>query len=199
MNEEKRIADFLFEIGTMRKLIRIHRQTLLTDDTSDNIASHSYRVSLIGWFLAKMENADPYKTVMMCLIHDLAEVRSGDHNHIHKRYVRVFDEEINEEQLGTLPYQDLKKLIDEYSERKSKESILAKDADLLDQVLLLKEYEWQGNKEAAAWLHGKNNEKENNQLKRIVSKSAKKLGETIYGQIPSGWWEDLHTFENRKS
>ncbi len=32
MNNEKRIASFLFEVGTMRKLIRAHRQLLLTDD-----------------------------------------------------------------------------------------------------------------------------------------------------------------------
>jgi putative hydrolase of HD superfamily len=72
MNKYKRIAQFLFEIGSMRKLIRMHRQSLLTDDMSDNIATHSYRVAMIGWHLAMMEKADPYKVVMMCLLHDVA-------------------------------------------------------------------------------------------------------------------------------
>ena len=48
----------------MRKTIRMHRQLLLTDDMSDNIATHSFRVAVIGYFLAKMEGADPLKVVM---------------------------------------------------------------------------------------------------------------------------------------
>lgn len=182
----------------MRKLIRAHRQVLLTDDLSDSIASHSYRVAMIGWFLAKEENADPYKTVMMCLLHDMGEVRSNDHNWVHKKYVKIFDEEIDQEQLGTLPYSDLKDLVDEYTGRKSKESILTKDADLLDQVLLLREYEWQGNKEASIWLHGKSGNKTNAQLARLKSESAKKLGEAIYKEEPSAWWDNIWTPENRK-
>ena len=84
----------------MRKIIRAHRQVLLTDDLSDSISSHSFRVTIIGWFLAKEEKADLYKTTMMCLLHDMEESRSNDHNWVHKKYVTVFDEEIDKEQLG---------------------------------------------------------------------------------------------------
>lgn len=182
----------------MRKLMRMHRQVLLTDDLSDSIASHSYRVAVIGWFLAKSEKADLYKTVMMCLLHDMAEVRTGDHNWVHKKYIKVFDKEINDEQLGTLPFGDLKDLVDEYEGRKTAEAILAKDADLLDQVLLLREYEWQGNQEARIWLRGKSGRKENEQVMRLKSKTAKKLGIAIMKEDPSSWWNNIWTPENRK-
>ncbi len=198
MNDDSRLADFLFELGTMRKVLRMHRQTLLTDDMSDNIATHSLRVTMIGWLLAKKENADLYKVVMMCLLHDLGEIRSNDHNWINKRYMKVHDEEIIEEQLGTLPFPELKEIAQEYEERKTKEAIIAKDADLLDQVLLLKEYEWQGNKEAAVWLHGKGDDVGNAQLKRLQLDSSRELGEAIYGRNPSDWWNNLWTSENRK-
>lgn len=198
MDKDKRIAAFLFEVGTMRKLMRMHRQVLLTDDMSDSISSHSYRTSLIGWFLAKKEGADPYKTVMMCLIHDLGEARTGDHNWLHKRYVKIFDDEIKKEQLGTLPYDDLEKLADEYQERKSNEAILAKDADLLDQILLLKEYVWQGNEEAKIWLHGAGGKDPRHRLRFLKSDSAKTLGATIYDENPSDWWDSIWTSENRK-
>ena len=197
MKDEQRMASFFFEVGTMRKLMRMHRQTLLTDDTSDNIATHSYRVSIIGWYLAKKEKADPYKTVMMCLLHDMAEARTGDHNWIHKRYVKVFEDEIHSEQLGSLPYPDLKEFVGEYKERRTKEAILAKDADLLDQILLLREYEWQGNKEAKIWLHGKSGKKKNEQLVLLKSASGKKLGAAIYKENPSDWWNNLWTPKNR--
>lgn len=192
-----KIINFLYEIGTMRKLARMHRQVFLTDDMTDSIASHSYRVAVISWFLAKEEGADPYKTVMMGLLHDMSEVRSNDHNWIHKKYVKVYEDEINKDQLGTLPYPDLKEIIDEYDKRESKEAILAKEADTLDQILLLREYEWSGNKEASIWLNGKGKSTGNEQLKKLKTDISKKLGEKIYEISPSDWWNDLWTSNNR--
>ena len=190
-NKEQKIVQFLYEMGTMRKVPRIHRQTFLTDDMSDNIATHSYRVAIIGWFLAKMEGADPYKVVMMCLAHDMPEVRSNDHNWIHKRYVKIFEDEIRDEQLGTLPFGDLKEIVSEYDERESKEAIIAKDADMVDQIFLLREYVWQGNKEAQIWLD------KVDVNDRFKTKSAKSLAETTMNESPSSWWEKLATGENR--
>ncbi|MBX4200766.1 HD domain-containing protein [Candidatus Parcubacteria bacterium] len=198
-HKQERIANFLYEIGTMRKLMRMHRQVLMTDDITDTIMSHSYRVAMIGWFLAKEENADPYKTVMMSLLHDMGEIRSNDHNWIHKKYIKIFDEEINEEQLGSLPYPDLKNLIDEYEKRESKEAILVKDADTLDQILLLREYQWAGSKEAEIWLHGKAGDgKTDRQLEKLKTEIGKKIGAAIYKVNPSDWWGNLWTSKNRK-
>lgn len=194
----KRIANFLYEVGTMRRLPRMHRQTLLSEDTTDTIASHSYRVALIGWFLAKKENVDPYKVVMMCLLHDIEEIRSGDHNWVHKRYVKIFDDEIIKDQLGVLPYQDLKELYEEYDARETKEAKVAKEADRIDQILLLREYAWQGNKEAALWLTGKRGSAGKlHKLKELTLESAKKLGTAIYKVDPSAWWESVWTNKNR--
>lgn len=193
----QRIANFLYEVGTMRKLPRMHRQTLLTDDTSDTIASHSYRVALIAWHLAKIEKADPYKTVMMALLHDIAEARTGDHNWIHKRYVKIFEDEIVRDQLGSLPFDDLEMLATEYEKRESAEAIITKQADLLDQILLLREYEWQGNREAKLWLYGEASHKGRCQLDKLTLESAKQLGEQIYAVAPSAWWENLWTSKNR--
>lgn len=194
----KKIVNFIFEMGTMRKLPRMHRQTFLTDDMSDNIATHSYRVTLIGWFLAKMENADPYKVVMMCLAHDMPEVRTGDHNWIHKRYVKIFEDEIKEEQLGSLPFNDLKEIVDEYDIRESKEAKLAKEADLLDQLFLLREYVWQGNKEAEIWLEGKPGENgKDKYIERFSTESGKAIAKLALQEDPSSWWNNLWTSKNR--
>jgi len=192
-----RLANFLFEIGTMRKLMRIHRQPLLADDMSDNIASHSYRVAIIGWILAKKEKVDPYKVVMMCLLHDTQEARSNDHNWIHRKYVKVFEDEIIKDQLGDLPFKELESIASEYEYRKTKESIIAKEADKLDQLLLLKEYEQQGNKEAQIWLKGKKG-KQNAKLKDLKLKSSMELGKAIYKTSPSAWWSDVWTSKERR-
>ena len=51
----KKIAQFLYEVGTLRRLPRIHSQVLLENDLTDNIAGHSYRVAPVGWQPAKGE------------------------------------------------------------------------------------------------------------------------------------------------
>lgn len=196
-NNSNRIADFLFEIGTMRKLPRIHQQMLLSQDLSDNIATHSYRTAMIAWFLAKLEKVDPFKTVMMALLHDVKEVRSGDHNYLHKKYVKIFEDEIAKDQLGELPYDDLFKLNEEFKARESKEAIIAKDADLLDQILLLKEYAHQGNQEAEIWLKGKGDDNSNVQYSNLKTESAKTLGKEILSSKISSWWENIWTNKNR--
>ena len=193
-----KIANLCYEIGTLRKLPRSHRQTLLTNDDDDNIGSHSHRVACIAFILAKLEGVDPYKTAIMALFHDIPETRSGDQNWIHKRYVKVDEHQIINDQFSSLPFSDIFDVVSEYEQRKSKESIVAKDADLLDQVLLLREYEWAGNKEATIWLEGKNKENANRQLVRLQTESARKLGEQILTINPSDWWNDLWTDKNRK-
>ncbi|MFW5846953.1 MAG: HD domain-containing protein [Nanoarchaeota archaeon] len=197
--ELNKIVNFLFEVGTMKKLPRMHQQALLSQDLSDNIATHSYRVSIIAWFLAKMEDTDPYKTTLMALFHDLDETRSGDHNYIHKKYVKIFEKEILKDQLENLPFNDLIKTSLEYENRQSKEAIVAKDADLIDQIILLKEYSHQGNKEADIWLHAKGKETQNIQIKNLKTESGKKLGKAILEGNVSEWWENIWTPNRREN
>ena len=198
-NPHDRLAQFLFEVGTLRKIPRAHMQTLLTADLSDNIASHSYRVTVIGWVLAKLEGADPYKVVMMCLTHDMSEARSGDHNWIHKKYVKIFEDEIRKDQLGRLPFSDLFDMTHEYVQRESKEAIIAKDADIIDQVLLFKEYILQGNQEAGSWLgYGiKPKHHVGDKARQLKTASARKLAAKILGQGAADWWGGLQTNINR--
>ncbi|MBI2103494.1 HD domain-containing protein [Candidatus Woesebacteria bacterium] len=191
-NNIQKITNLLFEVGTLRKVARSHRQTLLTNDLTDNIATHSYRVAFIGYILAKMERADSNKVLAMCLLHDLPEARSGDQNWVHKKYVKVFEEEIIKEQLGQLnETKELFEFAKEYNKRESKEAKLAKDADLIDQIILLREYEWIGNQEAAIWLKGQE------RYKKIWSKSGKKIAKEIIKTKPSSWWNKFWTAERR--
>ena len=135
---------------------------------------------------------------MMSLFHDVAEVRSNDHNWIHKKYVKVFEDEINKDQVGGLPFPDLMNYVGEYDKRESKEAILAKDADLLDQILLLREYAWAGNKEAHIWLYGSGKAKKNYSA-NLKSETGKRLAELMYDISPSDWWRNVSTNQNRKS
>ena len=193
MKDEEKLANFLFEIGSLRKINRSHRQTLLTNDDSDNIASHSYRVAVISIFLAQMEQVDVGRVVLMALSHDWPETRSGDHNWVHKRHVAINTLEIIQAQAQTYSFPSLTTTIEEYEKRQSRESMVAKDADTLDQLLLLKEYEWQGNKEATLWLTGKSKKRPYAWLERLHLESSKQLGRSIYDTNPSDWWKNIYT------
>ena len=190
----QKLVNLLFEVGTLRKIARSHRQRLLTEEFSDNIASHSHRVSIIGWFLAITEKADPYKVLAMCVFHDVSETRSGDINWVHKRYVKVFEDEIISDQLKDIKNTvQLKKLFKEYSVRKTLESRLAKDADVLDQLLLCKEYAHSGNEIAKRWINSQ--EKWENRLSTSI---AKKLVSVILDTSPDAWAEGVSTPVRRK-
>lgn len=194
--EIRKLVSFFFEIGNLRKVIRAHQQTLLSFDLSDTIASHSFRVAFIGYFLAKALKANVDKTIKMCLLHDLEETRSSDHNWVHKKYIKVFEEEIRNDQLKDLSYsEELIKLSKEYEARKSLEAKIAKDADLLDEIFLLREYDWQGNKEAKAWLKG--TKLSSQQEKMMSTELAKQLAHEAKKQVPSFWWKDSWTSKRR--
>ena len=154
-NNFNEIVNFLFEVGTAKNIVRSHRQVI--NWSNDTIASHSFRVAIIGLILANLEkvgkedksSSSPFaaarvngdKVLKMCLLHDLAELRTGDANFINKFY-RTENEEkaIQDQWENIVGGKELISLLKEYNERKSKEAIIAKDADILDQIFLQKEY-----------------------------------------------------------
>ena len=198
----KNLVSFFYEIGTLRKILRMHQQTLLSHDLTDNISSHSFRTAFIGYFLAKELRANDDKVVKMCLLHDIEEARAGDQNWVHKRYIKVFEDEIRKGQLKNLPRsEELLKLSKEHQERKTLEAKITKDADLLDELFLLKEYELQGNKEAVDWLkgtHKKGPGKQSQQEKLMFTKLAKEIAKELKKQKPSIWWYNIWTANRRK-
>jgi len=192
-NQIKNLVSFFYEIGTLRKITRMHQQTFFTNNPADNTSSHSFRTTIIGYFLAKELKIDADKVVKMCLLHDIEETRCGDQNWIHKRYVKIFEEEIRKGQLQKLPNsEELLKMSKEYQERKTLEAKVAKDADILDELLLIKEYALQGNKEAEEWLKGKDT-----YLDGMFTELGKEIGKELLNQNPSYWWKNLWTSERR--
>lgn len=188
--DARRIVGLLFETGTLRKIQRSHQQTFLTSDPSDNIAAHSYRVCVIGLVLAHLvKDAHPERVLTMCLLHDLIETRTGDQNWIHKTYVSVDEAAIREEQFAPLIdiAPSISPLMHEYEERETLDAKVAKDADNLEQYLLLAEYRHAGNKEAERWLA----ERERKRA-RLFTEEARLLFDELCEQSPSDWWQTLH-------
>ena len=73
------IANFLFEVGMLKRTPRTGHQFLGSGDES--VAEHLCRVVYIGYALAQLAgDVDETTVLKMCFLHDLHEARTGDLN-----------------------------------------------------------------------------------------------------------------------
>jgi len=189
----KNISNVLFEISSLRQIQRSHAQTLLHTHPTDTIAAHSHLVSVVAFFLGEAAEADMAKLLTMAIFHDVAEARSGDQNWIHKRYVTVHEDEIMSDVKAVLPEEtSLIPCLNEYDERATLESKLVKDADIIAQLILVKEYASSGHAGAQRWL-------DNDHMSIHISTDAgKELWSSMKDVHPQDWQTTLQTNKNRK-
>ncbi|KJE19566.1 putative HD superfamily hydrolase [Frankia torreyi] len=138
MDSSSRDIDFLYEIGTMRHIVRTWMQ--FGGLNVANVAEHTLRVAWISSVIAKREGADVGRCALLALAHDLCETRTGDVNYLTRMYVdRNEMLAIKDISQGTSLADDLLDLWAEYEEQKTLESRIVKDADSLDCDLELSE------------------------------------------------------------
>ncbi|HUD45033.1 MAG TPA: HD domain-containing protein [Patescibacteria group bacterium] len=176
----KAIVNFLFEVGILSKTPRSGFHFLGSGKQS--VAEHTNRTVYAGYVLALLEgDVDMGKVLQMCLLHDLAEARTSDLNYVHQKYVSADEKHAMNDLASTLPFgKDLLGILQEYSKRESKESIIAKDADNLDWILSLKEEVDIGNTRAKSWLPSA--------VKRLKTKTAISLANQILETNSDDWW-----------
>jgi putative hydrolase of HD superfamily len=174
------IANFLFEIGMLKKTPRTGFQFL--GSGNESVAEHILRTVFIGYTLCKIErDVDELKVLKICLVHDLPEARTGDMNYMYKKYVSVDEAKAVNDLTETLFFgEDIRTAINEFNERKTKESLIAHDADQLSLILQLKECGDLGNKYSQEWI--------NFAMQRLYTETAKKIADVILKTDSSEWW-----------
>lgn len=131
--------DFLYEIGSLRHLVRTWTQFVRSDVA--NISEHLYRVTWIALVIAKHEKVKNTDKIMkMALVHDISESRTGDAHYLSRQYVDrreelAIDDILKDTSIG----KEFTELWKEYEERKSIEAKIVKDADNIDVDLELNE------------------------------------------------------------
>ena len=176
----KNIAEFLFQLTFLKKTPRTGYRFL--GSGGESVADHSYGTMVIGYALAALDPlADQAKVLKLCLFHDAVEARTGDQNYVYKQYVKVDAEKALEHLIGATRFGvEVRELIREYEEGKTREAGLAHDADQLDLLLTLKEQKDLNNPYAQAWIE--------NLLKRLATKEGKRLAEAILENDHTDWW-----------
>lgn len=180
-SSQKNIANFLFEAGLLAKTPR--SWSYLLGSGKQSVAEHISRVMYVGFALGQMskEPVDSGKIIQMCLFHDFAEARTSDLNYLHQKYVLSNEEKALKDLMENLPFGScVSDLLNEYKQRKSKESLLAKDADQLEFLLSLKEQVDIGNTRAKTWMPSL--------LKRLKTVEARSLAKTVLKTDSDEWW-----------
>ena len=99
----KAITNFIYETGILSKTPRSGLWFLGTGQQS--VAEHTLRTIFIGYALSYITlGADPNKTILMCLFHDLGEGRTSDLNYVHQRYGRLAEARAIEDISKSVPF-----------------------------------------------------------------------------------------------
>ncbi len=176
--KRKDVEKFFYELGMLKNMQRSGWFTLGIFQ-GDSVASHSFRATIIAYYLAKKLNANIEKTVIMTLFHDVPEARTGDLNKVNSSYVKADKKAAREDQLSLFP--EIIELLEEFEKQETVESQIARDSDILEVIIQAKEYE---NKNPLA------KEFYVNAYSRLLLEESKELADRIISSQTT-WWKGL--------
>lgn len=178
----KRLANFLFEVGMLKRTPRTGWQFLGSGDES--VAEHVFRSAMITYVLAMADpSVDVGRALKMALFHDLPEARTGDLNYMNQKYAVVDEARAIDDMAEGLPFgPEVRDLLAEFRAQETREAILVRDADNLEMIIQLKEHLDVGNANAAEWIPFS--------MKRLKTSYARELAESIIMGNSSEWWFD---------
>jgi len=180
----KSVAEFLFTSSMLRRTPRSGLQFL--GSGKESVAEHVFQTMMVAYSLVKMEQekdieVDENRVLKLCLLHDMLESRTGDHNYVNKKYIKVDEEKALADMCRPLFFgAEIRELILEFEEKQSYEARLAADADQLALMVLLKEQQDLGNNYAEKWLVVAK--------QRLLTESGRLLAESLGETDWAGWW-----------
>lgn len=181
---------YLYEIGQL-KLSKRTGWWQAGVPEPESIAEHSFRTAIIGYVLAVLEGADPERTAVLCLFHDVAEARIGDIPNVASAYVsHQPEEQVAADQVAGMPADLRESILDvvrRFEAQDSPEALLAKDADRLECLIQAREYEHQGFRNTGPWMQSS--------LAKLRSAAARQLAEQALTMTPDEWWKTFRRVE----
>lgn len=188
---DKNIIEFIFEAGVLKRVPR-SGWSLLGIKNPESVADHSFRCAVIGYLLAHMEKVSTHRVLLMTLFNDIHEARITDLHKMAQRYIdaRTAEDASFEEQVGSLPdyiLAELSEVREDYGAQESKESIVARDSDILECLIQAKEYVEQGHTGAALFM-----KKAPEFLRTESAKTVWRLAQTMN---VNEWWSRIGSFD----
>jgi len=143
--------EFLNIIHTAEKLKDTTRHCYTSGGRHESVGEHSWRTALMAYFIKEeFPEADMNKVIVMCLIHDLGEIFTGDIPTFNKTQEHEEREEtLLNNWVASLPnpfHREMKALYQEMKERQTLEAKIYKAMDSLEAVIQHNEsdiYTWE--------------------------------------------------------
>ncbi len=184
---EKNLVRFLYEMGQLKRVKRSGWWIAGVKDP-ESVAEHSYRTAVIAYVLARLEEVDPGKAVLMALFHDMPETRTNDAHRIVRRYAKWedVDRKAVDEQSKRLPDEMAKEMValfEEFEKEVSPEAKVVRDADLLECIVQAREYQALGYGDVVDWIF--------NAQRVLKTDSAKRIAAECIETEPKEWWQGL--------
>jgi len=191
INPQVAALNFFAEAGLLKRVKRSGWWVAGIKDP-ETVAEHCFRCAVIGYYIAHCEEVDPYKVVTMTLFNDIHEARINDLHKMGHHYIdfREAEKKVFADQIIFLEKkvkEALRAMRGDYEEQLSKESIVARDADILECLIQAKEYVDLGYPVARTF------------FKRapdyLKTATARKLWQQALSWDSHDWWQNVVKFE----
>lgn len=135
-----RIGEYIKIVNTFEAMKRNTRHSWLSDGRRESVAEHSWRLTLMAYFLKdEFPGADIDKILKMCIFHDIGEAFTGDI----PAFVKTAEDEKTEENtvdkfINTLPEEyrtELAALFDEMNRLETTEAKVYKALDKMETLI----------------------------------------------------------------
>ena len=174
-------ANYLNEVGMLNRTPRSGFAFLGSGEQS--VAEHMHRMMHVAFLLARMstEKVDELHLLHLVMVHDLPEARTSDHNYVNRKYVREELDKVLEDGASHWPFGDeIAAYVREFEAAETPVAQLAKDADQLELLLMLKEQGDLGNPHVDDWIKPL--------LARLRTEVGKRLADEILATRWDEWW-----------
>ncbi|MCK5178493.1 MAG: HD domain-containing protein [Candidatus Omnitrophica bacterium] len=158
----------------------------------ESVAEHSFRCAIMGYYIAHLEKVDPFTVMAMALFNDIHEARINDLHKMGHHYIdfKEAEKEVFKDQVADLDKSvknEMTAFRREYDAQKTKASIVARDADILECLLQAKEYYDSGYLKTEKFFKTAPD--------HLKTKTARRFWKQIKQWDSSQWWEDIVKFE----
>jgi putative hydrolase of HD superfamily len=136
--------EFASEIGRLKEIKRtgwINKSV----KNPESVADHSFRLAVLAMLYAEESNLNSEKCMKMALVHDMAEIYTGDIPRHDKEKIEK-EEQALKRLLEKLPDKMKKEITDlweEFAAKKSKEAMLVSDLDKIEMLIQAVDYKKQ--------------------------------------------------------
>ena len=190
-NPEIAALNFFAEAGLLKRVKR-SGWWVAGIENPETVAEHSFRCAVIAYYIAHSEGVDPYKAVTMALFNDIHEARINDLHKMGHYYIefRAAEQRVFADQIARLEVKaktHLKASRTAYEAQQSKESLVARDADILECLLQAKEYMDNGYPVAKTFFKRAPD--------HLKTNTARKLWKQALSWSSHDWWQGVVKFE----